>query len=200
MCYSYDHARLQVFEMQQSMIEQFASLARPVLDLPMIRRTRRNHGLEHATIHILSQRIKDLRMAGRSTDSGFVLLGEAPTEMVESAVHEALRRMRNGEHHLAVHPNCGTNLVTTGFLTTMAAMLGFTGASRRDVWNRMPAVMALVMAAILFSQPLGASLQRHITTDGDPSDLAVVSIRRELFRWPFSKTPVTMHRVITHSS
>jgi hypothetical protein len=186
--------------MQQNMIERFASFAQPVLDLPLIRRTRRNHGLEHATIHILSQRVKDLRMAGRSTDSGFILLGEAPTEMIEASVHEALRRMRGGEHHLAVHPNCGTNLVTTGFLTTMAAMLGFTGASRRDVWNRMPAVMALVMAAILFSQPLGASLQRHITTDGQPGDLAVISIKREQFRWPFSKTPVTMHRVITRSS
>lgn len=186
--------------MQQSMIEQFASFARPVLDLPIVRRTRRNHGLEHATIHILSQRVKDLRMAGRSTDSGFVLLGDAPTEMIETAVHDALRRMRNGEHHLAVHPNCGTNLVTTGFLTTTAAMLGFAGANRRDLWNRMPAVMALVMAAILFSQPLGSSLQRYITTDGDPADLSVVSIKRDQFRFPFGGSPVTMHRVITRSS
>ena len=186
--------------MQQGLIEQFATFARPVLDLPVVRRTRRNHGLEHATIHILSQRIKDLRMAGRSTDSGFILLGDAPTDSIESAVNEALRRMRNGEHHLAVHPNCGTNLVTTGFLTTMAAMLGLTGASRRDVWNRMPAVMALTMAAILFSQPVGASLQRHITTDGNPADLEVISIRREQFHWPFSRNAVTMHRVITHSS
>ena len=187
-------------EMQQSMIEQFASFARPVLDLPIIRRTRRNHGLEHATIHILSQRVKDLRMAGRSTDSGFVLLGEAPLEAIEAAANDALRRMRNGEHNLAVHPNCGTNLVTTGFLATMAAMLGFAGANRRDVWNRMPGAMALVMGAILFSQPLGSSLQRHITTDGDPADLAIVSIRREQFRWPFSRNPVTMTRVITRSS
>jgi hypothetical protein len=186
--------------MQQSMIEQFADFARPVLDLPIVRRTRRNHGLEHATIHILSERIRNLRMAGRSTDSGFILMGEAPTEMVESAVNEALRRMRNGEHHLAVHPNCGTNLVTTGLLTTSAAMLGFTGASRKDAWNRMPAVMALMMAAILFSQPLGSSLQRHITTDGDPQDLTIVSITREQFRFPFSREPMTVHRVVTRSS
>ncbi|RDJ93924.1 hypothetical protein B4Q13_18530, partial [Lacticaseibacillus rhamnosus] len=36
------------------------------------------------------RRIKDLRMAGRSTDSGFILLGDAPTEMIETAVHDAL--------------------------------------------------------------------------------------------------------------
>jgi hypothetical protein len=139
-------------------------------------------------------------MAGRSTDSGFVLLGEAPVEAIEAAANDALRRMRNGEHHLAVHPNCGTNLVTTGFLATMAAMLGFAGSSRRDLWNRMPGAMALVMAAILFSQPLGSSLQRHITTDGDPADMTIVSIRRGQFRWPFSSNPVTMTRVITRSS
>jgi hypothetical protein len=186
--------------MQHSLIEQFASVARPLLDSPIIRRTRRNHGLEHATIHILSQRVKDLRMAGRSTDSGFVLLGDAPLEAVEAAVHDALRRMRSGEHQLAVHPNCGTNLVTTGFLATMAAMLGFAGANRRDLWNRMPGAMTLVMAAILFSQPLGSSLQRYITTDGDPADMTIVSIRREQFRWPFSSGPVTMTRVVTRSS
>src|SRR5450432_4134839 len=100
------------------LVERFANFAQPVLDLPLIRRTRRNHGLEHATIHILSQRVSNLKMAGRSTDSGFVLLGDAPTEQVEAAVREALRRMSAGEHGLAVHPNCGTNLVTTGLMTS----------------------------------------------------------------------------------
>ena len=51
------------------MLKQLATAAQPVLDLPLIRRTRRNHGLEHATIHMLSNRIKTLQIAGRSTDS-----------------------------------------------------------------------------------------------------------------------------------
>ena len=76
------------------MWEQLATAAKPILDLPVVRRTRRNHGLEHATIHVLSSRIKGLQMAGRSTDSGFVLLGEAPTELVEASVRDALSRMR----------------------------------------------------------------------------------------------------------
>jgi hypothetical protein len=182
------------------LIERFADFARPVLDLPLVRRTRRNHGLEHATIHILSQRIKNLRMAGRSTDSGFILLGEAATEEVEAAVRDALRRMRGGEHSLAVHPNCGTNLVTSGMLTSVAAMLGLSGANRRDAWNRLPTVMILVMLALIFSQPLGLSLQKHITTDGDPADLEVISITRSAMRTPFSSGAVTVHRVVTRSS
>jgi hypothetical protein len=176
------------------MIERFAGVVRPLLHLPVVRRTRRNHGLEHATIHILAARVRNLRMAGRSDAGGFVLLGDAPTPMIEAAVYDALRRMRAGEHHLAVHPNCGTNLVTTGLLTTSAAMLGFSGASRRAAWERLPMVMVAVMAAILFSQPLGASLQRHITTDGDPADLEIVGIERR------AVGSMIVHRVTTRSS
>lgn len=182
------------------LVERFAHFARPVLDLPYIRRTRRNHGLEHATIHILSDRIKNLRMAGRSSDGGFILLGEAPTEQVESAVRDALRRMRAGEHQLAVHPNCGTNLVTTGLLASLAAMIGLSGANRRDAWNRLPTVMTLIMVTLIFAPALGMSLQKFITTDGDPADLEVVSIRRTQMQTPLSTSPLTVHRVTTHSS
>jgi hypothetical protein len=183
-----------------SWIEQTADFLRPVLDLPLVRRTRRNHGLEHATIHVLSGRIRNLRMAGRSTESGFVLLGDAPTEQVETAVRDALRRMRAGEHQLAVHPNCGTNLVTTGLMTSMAALLGMTGARQRDLFNRLPTLVVLMMGALLFSQPLGASIQKHITTDGDPADLEVLSITRSAVRTPLSSEPLTVHRVVTRST
>jgi len=183
------------------MLEQIATFARPVLDLPVVRRTRRNHGLEHATIHMLSGRIKNLRMAGRSTDSGFFLFGEAPTEAVEAAVREALGRMQRGEHHLAIHPNCGTNLVTTGFLTSIAAIAGLSGTNRRDdMFNRLPLVMLLTMGAVLFSQPLGMALQKHFTTEGDPGDLEVVSITRSQTYTPFSSQPLTVHTVVTRSS
>ncbi len=182
------------------LVERFANFAQPVLDLPLVRRTRRNHGLEHATITILSGRVRNLHMAGRSSASGFVLLGEAPTEQIEAALRDALRRMRAGEHHLAVHPNCGTNLVTTGMMASVAAMIGLSGASRRDAWNRLPTVMILVMLALIFGQPLGLSLQKHLTTDGDPADLEIISITRSQVRTPLSSSPLTVHRVVTHSS
>lgn len=144
------------------MLEQLAHSAKPVLDLPIVRRTRRNHGLEHATITLLSRRIKGLQMAGRSDEHGFTLMGEAPTDQIEASVNEALRRMRAGEHGLAVHPNCGTNLVTTGLLTTLVGALGLGGASRRESFNRLPMVMVLMMGTVLFSQPLGLSLQKTL--------------------------------------
>ncbi len=109
------------------MIQFLAILAAPILNLPIIRRVRRNHGLEHATIHMLSRKVKNLSMAGRSTLTGFYLYGNVSTREVEDAVSEALQRMRDGEHGLAIHPNCGTGLVTAGILTSLATLVGTAG-------------------------------------------------------------------------
>ncbi|GAB4512435.1 MAG: hypothetical protein OHK0046_11930 [Anaerolineae bacterium] len=179
------------------MIEQFAVYARPVLDFPFIRRTRRNHALEHATIHVLTERKTRAAMAGRSSDGGFVLIGNVPTEQVEAAAQEALNRLRRGERRLALHPNCGTNLVTAGVLTTLTAYLGLGTTSKRPTGDRLSWTMALMMLALMVSQPLGMTLQKHITTEGDPGDLEIVGVSRRQVRWPFAGSPVTVHRVVT---
>lgn len=178
------------------MIAQLALFFQPILEWVVIRRVRRNHALEHATIHMLSRSIKGLRVAGRSSESGFVLFGDVPTAHVEAAAAEALRRMQKGEHQWAIHPNCGTNLVTTGALTTFTALMGFNGSSRSKI-DRLPLVMIMMMLAILVSQPLGTSLQQHFTTKGDPGDLEIASVTRGEMTFPFSGQPVTIHRVHT---
>lgn len=180
------------------MLEQLARYSAPVLALPVIRRTRRNHGLEHATIHVLSH--KHVSLSGRSDESGFVLLGAVNTADVEAAVNEALRRMKNGEHGLVLHPNCGTNLLTTGLLASLVGFVGLSGVNRRVSFNRLPTVLLFMMAVILFSPLLGMELQRLFTTDGDPHDLEVLSVQRREIRLPFMRSPVVMHRVSTHSS
>lgn len=179
------------------MLQQLAVFANPVLNFPYILRTRRNHGLEHATIHILTG--KGHRLSGRSDDGGFVLLGEVPTEAVETAVQEALRRMKKGEHNLAVHPNCGTNLVTTGTLASLVGLVSLGGSSRKEGLNRLPTVMTMMMFVILFGPVLGMSLQKHFTTEGDPGDTELVSVKRGYFKLPFMKQ-VVVHRVTTTSS
>ena len=45
-----------------------------ILDLPLILETRRNHALEHASIHLLSHKNPGKRMAGHSNPTGFFLL------------------------------------------------------------------------------------------------------------------------------
>lgn len=178
------------------MIERIAKLLSPVLEAPLVRKVRRNHALEHATVHMLAARIKGLRIAGRSTDGGYILIGNVPQAAVEEAAAEALRRMQNGEAKLALHPNCGTNLVTTGAMTTFASLIGLR-SSQRLTLDRLSWTMVLMIFAVLSSQSLGMKLQEHITTKGDPGDLEIVSVTRREARWPFGNKPIVIHNVIT---
>ena len=56
-----------------------------LLDSPVILATRRNHGLEHATIYILSGHFPGKALAGHSNPGGFFILGDVPTESVREA-------------------------------------------------------------------------------------------------------------------
>lgn len=179
------------------MIKKIADSIRPALDFPLIRKTRRNHGLEHATVHILSKQVERLRIAGRSTHNGFMLIGDVPTEKVEAAVKEALARMRDGEHNLAVHPNCGTNLVATGTLTALVGFFGVGMRRRQGLLNHFSWMVTMMMLAALVAQPLGMDLQKHITTEGDPGDLELIDVSRYVFTLPILRRPITIHNVVT---
>ena len=180
------------------MFESLAEVAKPVLEIDVIRRVRRVHGLEHATVHILGAQIKNLSVAGRSDPTGFWLAGNVTTEQVEKAAQEALDRMRGGEHDLAVHPNCGTSLLTTGAMTAGAAVLGSVGVKRgmSDYMSRFSMVMLLMMGAVILSRPIGLQLQEHFTTLGEPGDLEIVGIERHESTGPMGN-PLILHRVST---
>ncbi len=168
-------------------------LVQSILGYPPVSRLRRNHGLEHATLHILSQRHQNLPLAGHSSPGGFWLLGEVSTEDVQSAVEEGLHRMKAGEHRLAVHPNCGTNFVTSGTLAGVAGAAAMFGVGRRfrDKLDRLPLAASLATIALILSQPVALYVQEHITTSGEPGDLEVVEIIRA------KQGRMTAHHVIT---
>lgn len=164
-----------------------------ILGIPFVSRIRRNHGLEHAVLHLLAQRYPQRSMAGHSDANGFWLIGDVPTEVVHSVVVEARERLRAGEHRLAVHPNCGTNFVTAGVLAGLAAFIALFGAERRlrDRLERLPLATTLATLALIAAQPLGLSIQRHITTSGEVGELIVVDIV------PNRRGNITSHRIIT---
>ena len=181
-----------------TVIEQLAERAAPLLQQRAILRIRRNHGLEHATIHVLGR--QGFRLSGRSDGEGFVLLGDVPSEQVESAVKEALGRMQAGESSLAVHPNCGTNLATTALLTTALGFAGFAGRGWRSAWKRFNMVMTLMMLVLLIAPGLGNDLQRHFTTAGDMEGVALASVTRRDWRLPWGGARLVMHRVATRQT
>jgi hypothetical protein len=162
------------------------------LDIPPISRLRRNHGLEHATLHILSSLYPTLPLGGYSTPGGFFLFGEVPTDELRAAVFQALDRMNRGERSLAIHEHCGTNLVVTGVLAGFLVWLGMAGASsKRSQLQRLPLAISLAALVVVASQPLGPLLQARVTTSGEPAGLSVVDI------FPVRFGPLVLHRVIT---
>jgi len=132
-------------------------------------------------------------MAGRSNTRGFVLLGEVTTEAVQEAVSEALSRMKAGEHHLAVHPHCGTNYVISGSLAGLAGATAMSGVGPRvrDKLDRIPLAASLATLALIASQPLAWMFQARITTSGEPGELEVVDII------PTRRGGIMTHRVVT---
>jgi hypothetical protein len=163
-----------------------------ILDIPVLSRIRRNHGLEHATINILSQRFPYLRLAGYSFPGGFFILGDIPTADLREAVIQALVRMSNGERTLAIHDHCGTNYVASGFIAGLLAWLGMAGAkSKRDKVERLPLVIALATVGFIASQPLGLVVQQRVTTSSDLQGMSILDV------FPIKFGRFSLHHVIT---
>jgi Domain of unknown function (DUF6391) len=147
-----------------------------ILDLPYILETRRNHALEHATLHMLARTHK-INMAGHSNPTGFFIFGELLTEDIRTALNEAYRRLRAGESGLAIHPGCGTNLVATAFLPGTLAWLPFQGTrSTRMRLLLLPIALALGVFGFVLSKPLGTWMQRHVTTEAALGDMQIVDV------------------------
>ena len=157
-----------------------------ILDLGPIRRVRQNHAVEHATITLLMARDRSLPLVGgRSNHRGYFVFGPVDTAALEAAAAEALARLQRGEAELAIHPNCGTNLVTTGAMAGLAT-LAATAISRRrqaGLADRAAVAVMAATAAVVASRPVGLRLQRDVTTLADVADLRVESVtRRQLGR------------------
>lgn len=164
----------------------------PLFDLPLVLETRRNHALEHATLHILAEKFPGRPLAGHSNPTGFLIFGQVPTEDVRAAVVQALTRLRSGERHLAIHGGCGTNYATSGLVAGSLAWLGLAGAKswRSRLW-RLPFVVMLATFGFVFSQPLGPILQARVTTESEPGGMQIEDI------YPIMSERFKVHRIIT---
>ena len=163
----------------------------PILDLPPYLATRRNHALEHATLKILARKYDDKGLAGHSNPTGFFLFGDISLDDIQSAIREAVTRLRAGEWDLAIHPGCGTNVATSLVLPATLAWLPLQG-TRSNRWRLLLIPIALTFAVFgyLLSKPLGPWLQRHITTKADlgPLQVSEITVVRK-----------GVHRVVTKS-
>ena len=146
-----------------------------VEDVLFGRRIRQNHALEHATITILSGMVPNLSISARSSSRGFIIFGDVDLGLLRQALDEALRRLQAGEAELAIHPNCGTNLVIGVSLMALGTMLGM--ASNRPR-TRIASTAASSLAGLMAARPVGEFVQKHVTTLPDLEGVHVTDISR----------------------
>ncbi len=145
------------------------------------RRVRQNHALEHATITILSTYIQDLRVSARSTARGFTIFGDVDLGLLRRALDEALRRLQAGEAELAIHPNCGTNLVVGFSFLTLGTILGMAATKPR---TRVASAALSSVAGIAAARPIGQLVQKYVTTLPDLRGVHITEIyRRKMFNF-----------------
>mgnify|MGYP006308487915 CR=1 FL=1 len=144
----------------------------------LLQRIQHNHALEHATINVLSRRYPKAHIVGFSGPAGFTLYTSLSGEEVVPAARQALKSLRDGDVGLAVHDNCGTNLVVTAGLTTIATVVGLGMRRKRkllDVLERVPQTMLLNALAVMVATPLGHWVQTNMTTNPDVAGVEITS-------------------------
>jgi hypothetical protein len=130
----------------------------------LVARLRGNHALEHATMHLLAKQTPCATLMAHTTPRGFTLYGQVTSEAVAQAARDAWSELQSGQRALAVHPNCGTNIVTAGLLAGLGAYLALAGHRNRNAWQRLSQVLWATTLGVIAAQPLGRWVQVSLTT------------------------------------
>ena len=157
-----------------------------------LRRVRRNHALEHATVTLMLEEGVRGPLGGYSTPWGFFIVGNLSTEQLSRIVGEALGSLRAGQSEMAISPHCGTNMAVAAIISGALTRLVL-GRRKSGRWKRLPLVMGAVVVGAALSRPVGNAIQRRYTTLSEMDGLEVVDVRKA---WP-GNAP-RLHRITTH--
>ena len=149
------------------------------------RGTRVIHGLEHATLAVLDQR--GVTTYGGLTARGHFVIeigngSQATAGLVRDAIHEAMRRTREGETRLLYSWHCGTSLMVALLAVSLAIVGGgiagvVAGLSVNVIVGLV--ALAIVLAAIA-ARPLGLLAQRFLTVSAGYATLRTGKIASEV--------------------
>ncbi|GBD22575.1 hypothetical protein HRbin29_00211 [bacterium HR29] len=141
----------------------------------MFRRIRVAHAIEHAAVAVLHQRVgRRAPTIALSDPFGFSVVSPYSAEDLESAVAEALSRLRSGEHALAVSDLCGTNLAVGGLLAATAALAAANGRARRNF----PSAVAAAALALVAAPAAGRWVQRALTVEPNIGNARVAAVQK----------------------
>jgi len=120
---------------------------------------------------------------------------DLPTEVVTRAALEAEQRLKDGESQLAVHPQCGTNLMVPAMIAASSAWLTW----QINRLKKKPGMMRMLISALVavpaffLARPLGPLAQKKLMTSPDLENTSI----REVVSTRFGNT--YLHRVSTRS-
>ena len=144
------------------------------MPLRWIRRIRRNHALEHATVSRLLERGTSPPVGGYSLPGGFIIWSKASPGVVADAAEEAFQLLEDGHTDLAVSAYCGTNFVVAAILGGAAAFLAGRG---RGLWPLIRGTATGLLVANILSKPVGTFLQRRLTVEPELGGTEIRSFR-----------------------
>jgi hypothetical protein len=158
-----------------------------MVQVAMDKRRRRNHALEHATVNVLEQKYgQRLPMSGFAEQDGFLVQGSASPQIVMAAAREGLQRLQAGETQLAIHPRCGTNIVTGQLLSAVTFFGVLLLLGNLTLFNALLAMILAIAVARTFANPLGMFLQRTLTTSTDVRGVSIDRLDTRMPNTPFA--------------
>lgn len=151
--------------------------------------TKRNHALEHATIHYLRQS-GGRRLSGSAARNGFRVSGGS-SDAVKQAFEQVRRVVRDGGKLPYVSRRCGSNIVTA---LGLGLTLLFIVALGSVLLQPPPLVRALALGSVVLlfvgmRHGIGGAIQRRFFMRVDFEDVALRDIRR-IQAEPLEREPV----------
>jgi hypothetical protein len=153
-----------------------------------LQRTRRNHAIEHAAMHMLARTGLATRLAARSDWRGLTFYGEVDPATLKRSIDAGLLALETGNSGLAVHPRCGSMVSVSFLLGLLTVWLAESGLRRGATPARGALTLAGIASASLIARPLGERVQAHLLTNSEVGNARLVSIRPSRFG------PLTVHR------
>lgn len=130
---------------------------------------RRNHAIEHATVHVLEELYGAKMVDGCATTEGFRIRAAVDPVLIFDAAREGLSRLQRGDGALAINRRCATALLVSYF-----AVGGSLVSLLLTTHNVSPLNLALVLILTVAATPkISRVVQRFLTTSLDVKGMSI---------------------------
>jgi hypothetical protein len=160
--------------------------------------TRRNHALEHATIHYL-EATGGRRLSGRAGPDGFHVFGRTSARDIRSAFDKVRRQLGDTSQLPYISRRCGSNKVTAlGLTLLLLSVVVLASIIIRPPWPvRAGGLLVVILFFIVMRHGIGNWVQRRFFMRIDFHDVSLRDVR-EVQDTLLEKRPVHFVETIVH--